>query len=178
MARKWLPSLVGAHGLLHLVEEILLQDIRLQRRAGFAGHHHQRLGQVDFVAGGLYLHRIGGIHDVQRGKARLLAKGERQHLGAKAGTAHAQQQNRLEAGRLDIRAQLGISDARSACWRSTMSIQPSHFSSPSLVQRLGSFCQKRAYLVVGVPVGGSQVHGGAKFRGQCESEAHIVIDCA
>ena len=35
---------------------------------------------------------------------------------------------------------------RSFCWRSTMSIQPIHCSSPSRVHRLGSFCQKRSTL--------------------------------
>src|SRR6266568_6756776 len=41
-----------------------------------------------------------------------------------------------------------LNDAASFCWRSTMSIHPSHFSSPSLVHRLGSFCQKRSTLLL------------------------------
>ena len=82
------------------------------------------------------------------GKVALLPKGHGQHLGAKAGTAHAQQQDVLEAAGLHVRAQLGQIAQYRLCWRSTMSIQPSQFSSPSRVHRLGSFCQKRSTLLL------------------------------
>ena len=45
------------------------------------------------------------------------------------------------------------SDQRSFWWRSTMSIQPSHCSSPSRVHSGGAGGEKRAS-VVGLPVGG------------------------
>jgi hypothetical protein len=32
--------------------------------------------------------------------------------------------------------------------------------------------------VVDGPVGGGLVYGAAKFIGQCESEAHLILDCA
>ena len=99
--------LLRAHGFLHFLEEILLEDVGLQRGAGFAGHHDQRIGQIDLVAGGPDLLRVGGIDDAQLGKAGLLAKGHGQHLGTEAGAAHANQQHRLEVGRLHLRAQRG-----------------------------------------------------------------------
>ena len=51
----------------------------------------------------------GSVESTMRssGKLGLLAKGHGQHLGAEAGAAHAQQQNRLEVGGLHLRAQRG-----------------------------------------------------------------------
>ena len=65
---------VRADGLLHPFEEVLLENIGLERGAGLAGDDEQRPGQVDFVLGGLDLRRIGGIEHVQLGKPAILPK--------------------------------------------------------------------------------------------------------
>ena len=100
-------GLVRAHGVFHLLKKILLQDVRFQRGAGFAGHNYKRFLQVQLAANRLHLRRIGRVHNVQCGKARLLPEGLGQHLGAEAGTAHAQEKNRLETASLHVRGQLG-----------------------------------------------------------------------
>ncbi len=103
---KMAARLLGAHRAPHLLEEKLLQDIRLERGTGFARHDHQRLAQVHCVAGGLHLRRVGGVDDVQLRESRLRPEGLGQHLGAQARAAHAQQQSRLEVGALHVAAQL------------------------------------------------------------------------
>ncbi len=95
-------GLVRADGLLHPFEEVLLENIGLERGAGLAGDDEQRLGQVDFVFGCLDLRRIGGIEHVQSREACDLAEGHRQHVGAQTGTAHAQQQDVGEVFFLDV----------------------------------------------------------------------------
>ena len=99
--------LVRAHAIDHLIEEVLLENIRFQRGAGFAGHNDQRLLEVQAVANRLHLRRIGGVEDAERRKLRLLPEGLSHHFGAQTGAAHAEQQNRLEATRFDVRAQFG-----------------------------------------------------------------------
>ncbi len=84
---------VRADGLLRPFEEILLENIGLERGAGLAGDDEQRLGQVDLVLDRLDLRRIGGIEHMQLRKARDLAEGHCQHVGAQTGAAHAQQQD-------------------------------------------------------------------------------------
>ena len=102
MAMKRLPALSAPTVCLHPFEEILLEDIRFERGAGFAGDDEQRLGQIDFVFERLDLRRIGGIEHVQFGEAGDLAEGHRQNFRAQARSAHAQQQNVGEASALYV----------------------------------------------------------------------------
>ena len=169
-------GLLRAHGFRISSKKILLEDIGLQRGAGFAGDNHQRLGQVDLVAGGHHLRRVGGVDDAQRGKAGLLAKGGGQHLGAEAGAAHAQQQNRLEVGAFTS-APSAAKAARSFCCRSTMSIQPIHFSSPSWSTGWGPFARSGNF-VVGCQSADGRIHGTAKIGGNRKLNVHITLDCA
>ena len=74
---KVAARLIRANGVLHLIEKELLENIRFKSRAGFAGHDNERIGKIDLVAGGEDLLRIGGIDNVQRGKAGALAESER-----------------------------------------------------------------------------------------------------
>ena len=144
---------------------------------GLAGHNDQGIGQVGVVAGGPYLLRIGGIDDAQLGKVLLLAKGEAQHLGAEAGAAHAEQQNRLEVGRLHLRAQRGIGGQ--ILLLALDDVEPAQ---PFLLAVVGPqgwvLLPEAGNLVVGAPVGGGPVHGAAKFGWQCELDTHVVIHCA
>src|SRR5205814_7472640 len=52
-------------GLLHPLEEVLLEDVRLERRAGLAGDDEQRACEVDLPLEGADLPRIGRVQDVQ-----------------------------------------------------------------------------------------------------------------
>ena len=110
MAIKRLPALVGAHGLLHALEEVLLVDVGFERAAGFAGNDKERFGEVDLFFDAPDLRRIGRVEYVQAREAGRLREGQRQHFRTKAGSAHAEQQNVGEAAALDLvreRLQLG-----------------------------------------------------------------------
>ena len=50
MAMKRLPAFCRADGLLHALEEILLEDVGFERAAGLAGDDEEGLGEVDLVA--------------------------------------------------------------------------------------------------------------------------------
>ena len=106
------PSLLGH--LLHLrsrigdgdeaapvaagaLEEILLEDVRFERRSRFAGDDKQRARQVDAAFDREQLRRVGGIEHVQLGESVLLSEGERVHFRAEAGSAHPQQQDVRES---------------------------------------------------------------------------------
>ena len=56
------------------LEEILLEDVRLERRSGFAGDDEQRARQVHAALDRENLRRVGGIEDVQLGKSVALAE--------------------------------------------------------------------------------------------------------
>jgi len=66
----------------------------------------------------------------------------------------------------------GPSAAARRC-RSSPAISPRRRESTGrhLLPEAGNF-------VVDGPVGGGLVYGSAKFIGKCESEAHLVLDCA
>ena len=170
-------GLIRAHDFLHLIEKELFEDVRLERGAGFACHYHQGISQVDLIANGPHLLRIGGIDDAQLRETRLLSKGETQHLGAEAGAAHAEQQNRLEIGGFYLRAQRGKS--RQVLPLPLDDVDPAQpFLLAVASPQAGILLPEAGNFVVDGPVGGGLVYGSAKFIGKCESEAHLVLDCA
>ncbi len=74
------------------LEEILLEDVRLQRRSRLARHDEHRILQIDRLLHRLHLFRIGRIQDVQRRVARLFAERHRGYFRTQARPAHPQQQ--------------------------------------------------------------------------------------
>ena len=72
---------IRADSLLCTFEKVLLENIGLERGAGFAGNDEESFCQIDFVFGCLDLRRIGGIEHVQLREACDLAEGLRQHSG-------------------------------------------------------------------------------------------------
>ena len=175
--QKVAASLVGSHGLLHLGEEILLENVGFQCRTGFAGHYHQRLGEIDLVASGLDLHRISGVNDVQGREASLLAEGHGKHFGAKARSAHAQQQHGLESGSLHVGGKGGKGcQLFLAAFDDVDPAQPGFFALAG--PEAGVLLPEAGNLVVGGPVGGSQINGAAKLCGKFELEAHVVFNSA
>jgi hypothetical protein len=84
------PGLLLAHRLTHPFKEVLLQDIGLERAAGFARHDEQRARRVDPVLKLPDLCRVGRIEHQELGRKGLAAEGLREHLGTEAGAAHAE----------------------------------------------------------------------------------------
>ena len=55
------PGLCRADNLLHALEEILLEDVRLERAAGLARHDKNCFREIEFRLKRLDLRRVGGI---------------------------------------------------------------------------------------------------------------------
>ncbi len=64
-----LPGFGGADGLLHAFEEILLENIRLERAARLAGDDENCFREIELGFDGFDLRRIGGIENVKLRKA-------------------------------------------------------------------------------------------------------------
>ena len=107
----------------------------------------------------------------------LLPEGNGQHLGAKAGTAHTQEKDGLEAAGLNVRAELG--KGRDIGLLALDNVDPAH---PVLLAvarpQAGVFLPESVNFVVGGPVGGCRIHGAAKLLREYKSNTHVVIDSA
>ena len=99
---EMLAGLVRADGLGYAIEEILLEDVRLERAAGFARHDENRLRDIDCGFDGLDLRGIGGIEHVKFGEAGDIAERELEDFDAEARSAHAEQHRVLETGVADF----------------------------------------------------------------------------
>ena len=119
-----------------------------------------------FLSNALDLRRIGGIEHVQLGKPGDLAEGHAQHFRAKAGSAHAQQQDVREAAALGVLGNLAklVDAARSV--RRVMPSQPSHLASSVPVHREASRCHRRRTLPVARQSSMVCFHGRARFGGK------------
>ena len=102
-ATKCFAGLVRTAHRAGAVEEIIHEDIGLERAAGFAGDDEQRLGEVDRLFDGLDLRRIGAVEHVEARPAGLIAEGFAQHFRPQARPAHAQQHDIGEAALLYLR---------------------------------------------------------------------------
>ena len=145
--------------------------------SGLAGHDHQRFGQVHLIAGSLHL--AGSVESTMcnAGKPGCWPKVFAQHFGTQAGTAHAQQKNRLEAGALNVSAQ--AREGREILLLPLNNVDPAHPLLLAVASPQGRILFPEAVdFVVGLPVGSCCIHGATKIRGNCESEAHITLDSA
>jgi hypothetical protein len=120
-------------GLLRLVEEEGLEDVRLQGRARLAGDDEEGLLDVDLVRQRLELGRVGGVEDEQLRRARHLAERLLPHLRTEAGASHAQEDRLAEALLLGLRldrqqgvemVELGFDDADPANPASLVAARP------------------------------------------------------
>ncbi len=92
----------GADGLLHPLEEVLLEDVRLEGRARLGGHDEQRPLEIDLRLGRPDLGRVRRVQHGERGPAGEHAEGHAQDLGAEARAAHPEQQDVREARLPDV----------------------------------------------------------------------------
>src|SRR5207249_7562810 len=84
---------VGADDLAGALEEVLLEDVRLEGAARLARDDEERLPQIDLPLDSLDLRGIGRVQHVQLRVARDLAEGHLEDLLAEARAAHAEQQH-------------------------------------------------------------------------------------
>ena len=66
---------LGAKGLLHALEEILLVDVRFERAAGFAGNDEESFRQIDLFFDVADLRRVSRVVDVETRVAGRLRVG-------------------------------------------------------------------------------------------------------
>ena len=143
---------VGADRSLRALEEILLQDIRLERAAGLARHDEESSGRIDLAFDRSDLRGIGrvehqtardGRFDGRRSRRTPPVRGSiRPCRGERCGRSLAA---RISSAKLARRA-----DSLALC-SSTMSSQPSHFASSAPVHRLASPAQSRRTFAVMAP---------------------------
>ena len=114
-------GLLGADRLPHALEEVLLEDVRLERRAGLARDDEDGAGEVELALARAHLRGVGGVEDAQLGMAVTARESERQQLRAEARAAHAEQEHVLEAGLLRRRARSRSSRSECASWSSATS---------------------------------------------------------
>ncbi len=156
-------GVLRAHRLLHLFKEELLQDIRLERGAGFAGHHHQRIRQIDLVACGPHLRRVSGVDDVQLRETGLLPKGQARTSGQRLEPPMPSSRTVREACRLlSSRAQRGKS--RQIFLLPLDDVDPAQPLFLAVAgPQAGILLPEAGDFVVGCPVGGGLLYGSAKF---------------
>ena len=99
--------LVGAHDLLHAIEEVRLEDVGLQRGARLAGHDEER-SWPDRPSPPTALTCAGSVESrtCSSGKPGTLAEGLLPDLRAEARSAHAEEQGVGEAFLLDLGPEL------------------------------------------------------------------------
>jgi hypothetical protein len=157
-------SVVVADGVLHLLEEILLEDVGLKGGAGLAGDDDERLLEIEAVADGLDLLGVGGVEDVERGEVRLAAEGERKHLRAEAGAAHAEEEDVAEAAGFDVCCEGG--EAGEIGVLALDNVDPAHPFLLAVAGPEGGVALPEAgELVIGVPAGDGCIDGVAEIDG-------------
>ena len=87
---------------LDLVEEILLENVGLGGASGFRRHDEKRFRGIHFLLECPDLGRYRRIENEQFRKTIHDTKGAPHHLGPQTGSAHSQEEDVLEAARLDI----------------------------------------------------------------------------
>ena len=120
---------------------------------------------------------VGGVYDVQGGEAGLLSEGYREHLGAEARAAHAEQQNGLEASRFDVGC-----ESRKSGEILLLALDDVNPAQPLFLAIAGPECwvltPEAIDFAGGLPVGEGRIEGGAKLRRGRKSKVHIVLDSA
>ena len=94
--------LVGADRPFRALEEVLLQDIRLERAAGLARHDEKRSGGIDLALDGSDLRRIGRVEHQKLRAAVLTPERLGKHLRPETRSAHAEEHDVGEALLSDI----------------------------------------------------------------------------
>ena len=90
--------LAGADRVRDPLEEVLLEDVRLERRAGLRRHDEHGPAKVNLRLGGPDLGGIGRVQDGELRPSGERPEGHAEDLGTEARAAHAEQQGVREAG--------------------------------------------------------------------------------
>src|SRR5882762_9441828 len=96
------PDLRGTDGRLHALEEVLLEDVRLERRARLGRDDEERPREIHGRLERPDLRGIGRVEDVELGPADEAAEGHPEDFGAKARAAHAEHEDVAEASLPDV----------------------------------------------------------------------------
>src|SRR5215469_6299040 len=84
------PRFSRARRLLHAIEEVLLEDIRLESAAGLAGNDEKRLGDFDLLFDRTDLRRIRGIKNKDFRVPGNFSECEFKDFNTQARSTHAQ----------------------------------------------------------------------------------------
>ena len=101
-----IPSGGVADGVGDARKKIIHQNIRLERRPGFAGNNESCACDVDAALEAPHLIRVGGIEHMQLGMAGRRSQALGQHLGAETRSAHAEEENIAETALAQLLAEV------------------------------------------------------------------------
>ena len=102
MAMNREPACSAPTARLRALEEILLQDIRLERGAGLARYDEKSSGRIDLAFDGSNLRRVGRVEHQKLRVAVLTSERLGKHLRPEARSAHAEENDVREALLSDI----------------------------------------------------------------------------
>ena len=96
------PDLRGTDGRLRPLEEVLLEDVRLERRARLGRDDEERPREIHGRLERPDLRGIGRVEDVELGPAGDATEGQLENFGAEARAAHSEQDDVAEARLPDV----------------------------------------------------------------------------
>ena len=147
------------------LEEILLEDVGLERAAGLAGDDEERLGEIDLALDGADLRGIGGVEHMQLGESGNRAEGHAHDFGAEAGAAHAQEQRVFETAGAHLRGDvLEVLDVGDLVVDDSQPADP--LGLVGAAPQRGVAAPQAAGFVVGLPVGERGLDRGGQFGGE------------
>src|SRR5206468_11526144 len=88
------------------IEEVLQEDVRLERGAGLARHDEERAGHVDPALDRADLSRVGRVEDEELRIAGDATESRPENLRTEARAAHAEHQRVREPGAADLAGQI------------------------------------------------------------------------
>src|SRR5215472_4916647 len=166
-------GLAGADRLSGAFKEILLEDVRLERAARFAGNDEKGFCDLDLMFKGFDLRGVGRVQDVQHRKTRQVSEGHTQDFRAQTRSSHAEQQHVLKAARLNLlRELLQLIVLSNLLFDDVQPSQPLRFVVPRPQARVA--IPKTLYLSSRLPFRNGRVYRRSqRFRQRSLQSAHV-----
>ncbi len=155
--------------MLHLLVEILLENIRLKRAARFARDDEDRFRHVELLRQSADLRGIGGIENENLRIAVDFSVGEFHHFHAQTRTAHAQQHRMGETGLANLVCDLlEIAAVRNVVVGNREPAEPARFV--LICPERGVASPQALHFLIRLPVVEGRFHGSREILRQLVGE--------
>ena len=167
---------------LHAVEEVLLEDVRLERAARLAGDDDERAREIDAALDVRHLRRARSSPGRAVRARRAAVRTCEPDLGAEAGAAHAEQQRVREAVRRDTGRRVRAR-ARSFAACASIGVEPAEplrFVRCSVQSDASLFHSRatRRSALSHCPTAAAIASGACQAARRCECGRHAQVSCA